>query len=86
MSLDHLRFEIDKIDDEIAPLLARRMALAAQIAAAKRETGTPVFQPAREKVILARLNAGIDAQYRPALTIIYEAIFRASREMQEGLS
>jgi len=85
MNLDHLRSEIDKIDDEIAPLLARRMALAAQVAIAKRKSGAPVLQPGREKAVLARLGAGMDAQYLPALEAVYEAIFRASREIQEEL-
>jgi len=85
MTLDHLRGEIDRIDDELAALLARRMALAAQVAAAKRETGAPVLQPDRERAILARLGGTMEPQYQPALEMIYEAIFRASREYQERL-
>jgi len=85
MTLENLRAEIDAIDDEIAPLLARRMALAAQVAAAKRETGAPVSQPQREKIILERLCAQTEERYRPALKAIYDAIFRASRKFQEGL-
>jgi len=85
MTLDELRAEIDGIDDEIAPLLVRRMALAAQVAAVKRETGAPVLQPAREKAVLARIGAGTEAQYIPALEAVYEAVFRASREYQRGL-
>ena len=85
MTLDELRIEIDQIDDEIAPLLARRMALAAQVAAAKRETGGAILQPDREKAILARLGAAIEPEYLPALAMIYKAIFLASRELQEGL-
>jgi len=85
MSLDELRAEIDAIDDEIAPLLARRMGISAQVAMIKRETGGAILQPEREKAILARLGAGVEEQYRPALAIIYEAVFRASREYQRGL-
>ncbi|MDR2686818.1 MAG: chorismate mutase [Oscillospiraceae bacterium] len=86
MTLDELRVEIDAVDDELAALLARRMALAARVAATKRETGAPVLQPAREKAILSRLGAGMEARYIPALETVYEAIFRASREWQEGLA
>ena len=85
MNLDELRAEIDAIDDELAALLARRMALAARVAAFKRETGAPVLQPERERAVLARLGAGMDPQYLPALETVYQAIFRASRELQEGL-
>ena len=85
MTLDNLRIEIDSLDDQLAALLARRMALAAQVAASKRETGAPVLQPAREKAILARLGRTIEPQYLPALELVYEAIFQASRAYQRGL-
>ncbi|MCL2300183.1 MAG: chorismate mutase [Firmicutes bacterium] len=85
MTLDNLRAEIDAVDDELAALLARRMDLAARVAAIKRETGMPVFRPARERAILERLGARIEPQYLSALQTIYEAIFRASRAYQEGL-
>ena len=82
MTLDNLRTQIDGIDDELAALLARRMDLAAQVAAIKRETGVPVLQPAREQAILARLDEQVEPECRPALQMIYEAIFQASREYQ----
>jgi len=82
MTLDNLRAEIDAVDDELAALLARRMDLAARVAAVKRETGAPVYQSAREKAILARLGEQAEPEYLPALETIYEAIFRASRAYQ----
>ena len=85
MTLSELRSEIDKFDDEIASLLARRMAFSKQVAAIKRESGTPVLQPDRENSILTRLGEQIEPHYVPALETVYEAIFRASRELQEGL-
>ena len=85
MTLNELRIEIDAVDDEIAPLLARRMSLSTQAAAIKRETGAPVLQPERERAILYRLSAEMEPQFQPALRAIYEAIFRASRELQEDL-
>jgi len=85
MPLEELRSEIDGIDDELSGLLARRMALAAQVAAIKRETGAPVLQPERERAVLARLGERVRPEYQPVIAKIYEAIFRASRELQEGL-
>ncbi|MCL2494229.1 MAG: chorismate mutase [Oscillospiraceae bacterium] len=84
--IDALRVEIDRIDDEIAPLLERRMGLTAQVAAVKRKTCAPIHRPAREQAILSRLGTSIAPEYLPALETIYEAVFRASREIQEGLS
>jgi len=85
MTLDDLRNEIDAIDDELAALLARRMALAARVAASKRATGASVLQPDRERAILARLGEGLDTQYLPALETVYAAVFRASREYQAAI-
>ena len=85
MTLDEIRAEIDVIDNGMAVLLARRMALAAEVAATKRETGAPILHPERERAIIARLGKRMEPQYLPALETIYEAIFRASREYQETL-
>jgi chorismate mutase len=85
MNLEELRIEIDAVDDALTALLARRMALAARVAAIKRETGAPVHQPERETAILKRLSEKMEPEARPAIETIYEAIFRASRAYQEGL-
>ena len=79
MNLEILRIEIDLIDDEIAALLNRRMALSASVAKAKMESGGPVHCPAREAEILGRL------QLTPALRNVYDAIFEASRALQRGM-
>jgi len=79
MNLETLREEIDLLDNEIAALLKRRMALSAKVAQVKLESGGPVFRPAREAQILERLGL------TPALERVYAAIFEASREAQRGI-
>ena len=48
MDIHELRGEIDKIDDELVKLFVRRMEIAAQVAAYKKENNLPIFVPARE--------------------------------------
>lgn len=53
-SLDIYREEIDRIDDEIVSLLARRMDVADRIGRLKQREGMPVVQPSRYNALMAR--------------------------------
>lgn len=46
MALDELRAEIDRADRDLSAAFVRRMEIAAQIAAYKRENGLPVLDSA----------------------------------------
>ena len=52
--LAQLRAEIDRADDELLALLARRMEIARRIGSFKRLHAMPVLQPARYDELLAR--------------------------------
>ena len=45
MSMDNLRKEIDRIDDEILELFKRRMSIAEDLVKHKIEHNLPVFNP-----------------------------------------
>ena len=49
MTLEELRKQIDEIDDRLAKDFTDRMRVCEEIAAAKRETGKPIADPARER-------------------------------------
>ncbi len=49
MDLDHLRTQIDQVDDKILELFGMRMALSRDVALVKSQTGQAVFDPEREK-------------------------------------
>lgn len=53
-SLDELRREIDKLDDELLELLARRMRVACEIGRYKKAHGMPVLQTQRYEELLSR--------------------------------
>jgi chorismate mutase/prephenate dehydratase len=52
-----LRQQLDKTDDEIVRLLARRLETVALIAKAKAEHSTQIRDPGREREVLARVEA-----------------------------
>ena len=56
MELNELRNEINQIDDEILSLFLRRMEVAGQVAAYKREHSLPIYQPQREQEILESVS------------------------------
>lgn len=52
--LEQARKEINRIDREMAALFCQRMDAAAKIAAYKKETGMPIFDPEREREVLRK--------------------------------
>jgi chorismate mutase/prephenate dehydratase len=77
MSLEDLRRQIDRIDEQLVELLNARARVVVEIGKHKAACGTPVYAPDREREILARihsLNAGplpdraLDAVYRELMS------------------
>lgn len=85
-NLDALRSEIDKLDDELLELLARRMDVARRIGQYKKEHNMPVLQARRYEVLLARRIAeaerlGMEQQFmRTVLQAIHEESVRQQME------
>ena len=79
-----LRSEIDDIDDELLQLLARRMNVASQIGAHKKEKGLTIVQMDRWKQILSdHLETGKELGLSPELIEkVFEAIHHASIRRQ----
>lgn len=55
-SLDTLREEINRIDEDIIGLLSRRMEVVKKIAALKKVKGIPVEDRDREKTLFLKLE------------------------------
>lgn len=86
-NLDSLRSEIDKLDDRLLDLLARRMHVARQIGQYKKEHAMPVLQAARYEELLARRAAqaeelGMDGDFmRRVLQAVHEESVRQQMEV-----
>ena len=79
--INELRKEIDDIDSELIELFCRRMERAKQIGLLKKQSGTPVLDRAREKVVLekAYLNG---KEYGDFARRLFSDIMELSRELQ----
>lgn len=52
--LEQLRTDIATLDDDLIGLLARRLAVVAEIGGIKQRLGLPVLDPAREAEVVRR--------------------------------
>ena len=57
MALEEYRNEIDRIDRELIEKLEERMRVAEKIAAYKKENGSRIFDPLRERALLDKVTA-----------------------------
>ena len=90
MTLDELRADIDRVDEVLVRLLNERARVACEIGAVKKEQGIELYQPDREKDVLAHVRSvasegplGADAIARLFERIIDEAR-RLERRMIHG--
>ncbi|MEO1266658.1 MAG: bifunctional chorismate mutase/prephenate dehydrogenase [Myxococcota bacterium] len=83
--LAQLRAQLDTVDHELMEIAARRMAIVRQIGALKASRGAPVFDRARERLVLqrARLLASQHALPEALGESMFQALIEASHDLQE---
>jgi len=86
MNIEEARKEIDKIDDNIIELLAKRKNLIKEIASIKKELNKPIIDKEREQEIMERLKKiskekELDENF---ISSIYEIIVKNSRNEQDN--
>ena len=84
MDLLELRNEIDKLDDELIPLLLKRMDVSRQVAEYKVKNGIPVLNEKRELEILDDVASKCGEQGE-AMKTVFSAIMDASRALQHKI-
>ncbi|MBQ8836508.1 MAG: chorismate mutase [Clostridia bacterium] len=82
MDMKEIRQKIDSLDDTIKAAFEERMELCANMAAYKKANGLPVFHPAREREIVARLTADMDDSMATYTKVLYNTLFEVSRSLQ----
>lgn len=85
--IDHLRHEIDEIDNEIMNLLAGRMRIAERIAEYKKQNNIAILQPGRWNAILeAAVDQGLAKGLSADFTkMIFKSIHQESINHQEAV-
>lgn len=84
MDLLDLRKEIDAIDEQLIPLLLKRMSISEQVARYKVERGIPVLNAEREQQILDNVAAKCGAQ-GDTIKTVFSATMDASRALQHKI-
>jgi len=88
MTLDQLRQELDRLDGDMVSLMARRQAIAREVAAAKRATGYPTrdYQREREVVLGVRRRAEQLGLSGDLAEKVLRLLIRSSLTTQEQVS
>ena len=85
-TLEELRVEIDRIDQQMVQLFEKRMQVVAEVMAVKKAAGLPILDASREEAVVAKNTARLSD---PALADYYERLIRQmmalSREYQAKL-
>ncbi|HTY20664.1 MAG TPA: chorismate mutase [Geobacteraceae bacterium] len=83
MTIDELRVEIDRLDDELLRIFNQRADIALKIGEIKKGLGIAVYDPAREKLIFQRMktaNPGpLDDE---AIVRLFERVIDESRRLE----
>jgi chorismate mutase len=84
MDISDWRKKIDELDRKLAALLNERAAAAVQIGRLKRNTSLPVYEPDREREVVANVQQNNDGPLSERdLGQIYERIMDVMRNIQK---
>jgi chorismate mutase/prephenate dehydrogenase len=88
MTLDELRQQLDQLDGELLSLIAKRQAIAREVAAAKRSTGYPTrdYQREREVILGVRKRAETLGLPGDLAEKVLRLLIRSSLTTQEQVS
>lgn len=82
MNLEDCRKEIDSIDRELVELFTKRMNVAKEVAAYKKETGMAVYDSERERKLLEKVEENAGEEYGDYARRLYGSILDLSRTYQ----
>ena len=78
MEIQEIRKRIDEADEQLVRAFAERMRAASDIADYKREHGLPVWDPAREREVMAKQTKAVDGDMAMYVKLLYNTIFDLS--------
>ncbi len=82
LDLTKLREEINETDREMVALFRKRMEIAANVAAYKKEHGLPVLDAARERALLGRISDMAGEEFDGYARTLYHTMLDVSRAYQ----
>jgi len=83
MTIDDLREEIDRLDNELLRIFNQRANFALKIGEIKKKLGLPVYDPAREKGIFLRMKTANPGPLdNEAIVRLFERVIDESRRLE----
>ena len=84
-SLEHLRYQIDRLDEEVLTLLGQRMKIAEEIGIFKKENNISIYQPERWNEIMqhARVKGTAESLSLEFIKDLLQAIHQESINRQD---
>jgi chorismate mutase len=84
MDISDWRKKVDELDRKLAELLNERAAAAVEIGRLKRHTNLPIYEPEREREVIANVQRSNAGPLAPRdLAQIYERIMDVMRSIQK---
>ena len=77
------RERIDAIDEQIVQLFCERMGIVGDVAAYKRATKKPVYDPERERQKIEVVTKLAPEQFRAYMEPLFERLMELSRDYQD---
>lgn len=86
-TLEDLRHDIDRVDEVIVRLLNERARVVCEIGRLKREQAVPIYQPDREKHVLAHVRGvAVEGPLGPdAIARLFERIIDEARTLERRI-
>jgi len=86
-TLDDLRDDIDRVDEVLVRLLNERARVACEIGRFKKEQGIEIYQPEREKQVLAHVRSiGAEGPLgADAIARLFERIIDEARRLERRI-
>jgi len=83
LTIDDIRQEIDRLDDELLRIFNRRAGLALKIGEIKKELNLPIYDPTREKRIFDKMKTNNPGPLdNAAIVRLFERVIDESRSLE----
>ena len=83
MTIDDIRREIDRLDDELLQIFNQRADLALKIGELKKEHNLPIYDPSREKKIFDKMKTDNPGPLdNAAIVRLFERVIDESRSLE----
>ena len=83
MTIDDIRQEIDRLDDELLQIFNQRAGLALKIGELKKQLDLPIYDPSREKRIFDKMKTNNPGPLDDAAIVrLFERVIDESRSLE----